>query len=149
MIEEAANVVSVQGKYVEIQMQRQSACSHCELERGCGTGAIGRMLGHRNKPLFIENTLNMKPGDRILLGMPDRSFLKASLLIYGLPLGLLVISTVLAQIVSNGSEVLVPIAAVAGLLGGLFISAKLTRKRFARQFNPRVLQINNELKDQF
>lgn len=149
MIEERAIVVGVQGQTIEIQMQRQSACSHCELSQGCGTGAIGRMLGHRSKPLLIESTLNLKPGDHILLGMPDRSFLKASLLIYGLPLGLLVLAAVFAQMLSNGSEILVPIAAGTGFLLGLFFSAKLAGKRYAGQFNPRILRINSEPEDQF
>lgn len=149
MIEEQAIVIGVQGQTIEIQMQRQSACSHCELAQGCGTGAIGRMLGHRSKPLLIKSTLNLMPGDRILLGMPDRSFLKASLLIYGLPLGLLVVAAVFVQMLSNGSEVLVPIAASAGFLLGLFISAKLAGQRYAGQFHPRILQINSELTNQF
>ncbi len=149
MIEEQAIVIGVKGDYVEIQMQRQSACSHCELNKGCGTGAIGRMLGHRSKPLLIENTLNLIPGDRILLGMPDRSFLKASLLLYGLPLGLLVVTAVTMETISNGSEMLVLISAAAGFLGGLYISARLAGNRFATQFNPRILRINSEPSDQF
>lgn len=149
MIEEQAIVVGVKGECVEIQMQRQSACSHCELNKGCGTGAIGRMLGHRSKPLLIENTLNLKSGDHILLGMPDRSFLKASLLLYGLPLGLLVAGAVIGETVFNGSEMLVLISAASGFLGGLFIAARLAGKRFAEQFNPRILQINSEPTDQF
>lgn len=149
MIEEQAIVVGVKGETAEIQMQRQSACSHCELSRGCGTGAIGRLLGHRSKPLIVENALNLKPGDHILLVMPDQSFLKASLLIYGLPLGLLVVAAIAAEALFAGSELLVPIAAGGGFLGGLIISAKLAGKRFSEQFKPKILRINNEPTDRF
>ncbi len=149
MIEEQAIVVGVKGEQVEIQMQRQGSCNHCELNTGCGIGAIGRMLGHRNKPILIDNTLNMKPGDHILLGMPDRSFLKASLLLYGLPLGLLVVIAVVLEAVFEASEELVLTGAVAGFAGGLFIAARLARRHFSGQLNPRILQINSEPTDQF
>ncbi len=149
MIEEQAIVIGTKGTYVEIQMQRQSACGHCELSHGCGTSAIGRMLGHRNKALLIENTLNLKSGDHILLGMPDSSLLKASLLIYGLPLVLLIVAAILAQIASDGSEILVLASAGTGFSGGLMISTKLAGKRFAGQFKPRILQVNNEPTEQF
>ncbi len=148
MIEEQAIVVGILGKNVEIRMERQSTCSHCELSPGCGTGAVGRLLGHRSKPLIIENTLKLKSGDHILLGIPNRSFLRASLLIYGMPVGLLVITALMVQMLSGGSEILVPIGACAGFLGGLFLSARLAGMGHAGQFNPRILQVNSEPIDQ-
>ncbi len=68
----------LEGDLAIIRMQRQSACSHCELNKGCGTGAIGRLLGHRSKPLAIRNDYDLKAGDRVLVGLPDRAFLNAS-----------------------------------------------------------------------
>jgi len=149
MIEEQAIVTQMRGNHVEIQMQRQSACSHCDLNQGCGTGAIGRLLGHRSKPLIIETSLPLKMGDRVLLGMPDSSFLKASLLIYGLPLFALVCSAIIGQWLFNGSEVLVLVSALAGFVAGLVFSAKKAKSRFSSEFSPRILQINSEPTDSF
>jgi len=149
MIEEQAIVTQIRGNRAEIQMQRQSACSHCELNRGCGTGAIGRMLGHRSKPLTIETSLSLKPGDRVLLGMPDGSFLKASLLIYGLPLFAMICFAMLGQLLFNGSEGLVLACALLGFFAGLLFSAKKAKTRFSAEFCPRILQINNEPTDSF
>ncbi|MDH5356175.1 MAG: SoxR reducing system RseC family protein, partial [Gammaproteobacteria bacterium] len=136
--------ISRQGRRVEIQMLRQSACSHCELNQGCGTGAIGRLLGHRSKSLVIETTFDLEPGDRVILGMPDSSFLKASLLIYGLPLFSLMLSAIAGQWLFEGSEFKVLVLASLGFAGGFSVSARLARKNFASQFDPEILEINSE-----
>jgi sigma-E factor negative regulatory protein RseC len=144
MIKEQAKVISRQGRWIEVQMQRQSACNHCELNQGCGTGAIGRLLGHRSKPLMIESSFDLEPGDRVILGMPDSSFLKASLLIYGLPLFSLLLSAIVGQWLFEASEIKVLVMTIMGFGGGFLVSARLARKNFASQFDPQILEINSE-----
>ncbi|MFT5656954.1 MAG: sigma-E factor negative regulatory protein RseC [Gammaproteobacteria bacterium] len=146
MIKEKATVVSFSGNHAEIQMHRQSACSHCELSSGCGTGAIGRLLGKRSKPVAIETEQNLKPGDQVELGLPEQAFLKASLLIYGLPLLGLFAGSMLAEFVFPGSEPMVFVLALTGLLSGLAVSAIIAKNKYARQFNPEILIINTEPK---
>ena len=102
------------------------------------------LLGHRSKPLVIESRFDLEPGDRVMLGMPDSSFLKASLLIYGLPLFCLILSAIAGQWLFGGSEFKVLFAAALGFGGGFLMSARLARKNFSSQFDPRILEINNE-----
>jgi sigma-E factor negative regulatory protein RseC len=147
MIEEQAVVTGLDGDLAMIQMLRHSACSHCELNSGCGTGAIGRLLGHRSKPLTIRNESNLKPGDRILLGMPDRAFLRASLLIYGLPLAGLIGAGLVAEWAFAGSELHVFIFSAAGFIAVLSFSSFIAKNYFSQQFNPKILQLDGEPKD--
>jgi len=146
MIEEKAIVTGVVGDQAMIEVQRQSTCSHCELSRGCGTGAIGRLLVRRNKPLTISNKYNLKPGDRIVLGMPDKAFLKASLLIYGLPLLAMMAGGLLAQWLFGKSEMVTVILATTGFAAGLAFSANIAKRCFLPQFNPVILENNGEPK---
>lgn len=146
MIEEKAVVTGVVGNLAMIEVQRKSTCSHCELSRGCGTGAIGRLLGHRNKPLTISNKYDLKPGDRVLLGMPDKAFLKASLLIYGMPLLGMMAGGLLAQWLFGSSEMVTIILATTGFAAGLAFSANIAKRRFLPQFNPVILESNGEPK---
>lgn len=146
MIEEKAIVTGVVDDLAMIQMQRQSACSHCELSRGCGTGALGRLLGHRSRPLTISNQYNLKPGDRVVLGMPDKALLNASLLIYGLPLLGIMAGGLLAQWLFGKSEMVIIILATTGFAAGLVYSAYIARSRFSGQFNPVILENNGEPK---
>jgi sigma-E factor negative regulatory protein RseC len=146
MIEEQAIVTGTDGDMAIIQMQRHNACSGCELNNGCGTGAIGRLLGHRSKPLSIRNRDNLKSGDRVVLGMPDKAFLKASLLIYGLPLAGLMSAGMISQWLFADSEIYVVIFSAVGFIAGLASSGQIAKKRFSRQFNPKILKVVGEPK---
>jgi sigma-E factor negative regulatory protein RseC len=144
MIEEQARVTGLDGNWAMIQLQRQNACSGCELSNGCGTGAIGRLLGHRSRPVRIKNEYQLEPGDSVLMGLPDGVFLKASLLIYGLPLLGLIAAGMLASWGNSESDLLIFAFAAAGFLTGLLISARLAEKRYSTQFSPKILQVRGE-----
>ena len=78
--------------------------------------------------------------------MPDKAFLNASLLIYGLPLLGLMAGGLLAQGLFGKSEMVIIALAVAGFVAGLRFSAAIARNRFSRQFNPVILENNGEPK---
>ena len=147
MIEEKAIVTALDGDLAMIQMHRQSTCNHCELSGGCGTGAIGRLLGHHNKPLTIRNEYNLRPGDTVLLGMPERAFLKANFLIYGLPLAGLIGAGLLADWTFAKSELFVFGFSIAGFIAGLVISDLIATNRLSQQFEPKILRVDGEPKD--
>ncbi len=136
----------LEGDLAIIRMQRQSACSHCELNKGCGTGAIGRLLGHRSRPLAIRNNFNLKIGDSVLLGLPDKAFLKASLLIYGLPIMALIGGGLLAQWAVAESEFSVIIISTVGFFTALWLSGKIAKIYFSQQFDPHILEVGGEPK---
>jgi sigma-E factor negative regulatory protein RseC len=144
MIHQQATVLAINGKHVEIEVQRQSSCGDCSLSKSCGVGALGRLLGRRDKLVITNNELNLKRGDHILLGIPERGLLSASLLVYGLPLLMLFVAAMIAHSFTDSSELAVTVSAVVGFLGGLYLSSILVDKRHATQLNPQVLQVNNE-----
>ena len=144
MIHEQATVVRVNGGQVEIVVQRQNSCGHCSLSASCGVGALGRLLGRRDKPIIINSELNLKRGDHILLGIPEKGLLRASLLVYGLPLLMLSLASIIAHLFTNGSEIAVPVSAGVGFLGGIYLSSILINKSYPAQLNPQVLLVNNE-----
>jgi sigma-E factor negative regulatory protein RseC len=144
MIEEQAIVTGLDGNWAMVKMQRQSACSSCELSSGCGTGAIGRLLGHRSKPVMIKNEHQLKQGDSVVLGLPEDALLKASLLIYGLPLLGLIAGGILAGLSIGESELAVFVFAATGFVTGLQVSARLASKRYSNQFSPKILRIRDE-----
>ena len=86
MITEQAVVTRREGEQIEVRLLRESACGDCELSQGCGTGALGRLLGNRSRPLRLECSQPVQPGDRLELGLSESALVRASLTIYGLPL---------------------------------------------------------------
>ena len=140
MLTEPARVVSRDGRRVEVELQRGSACSHCELSEGCGTGAIGRLLGHRRRSLVIETDTACKPGDEVLLSLPEAALVRASLMLYGLPLLGLLAGGSLAIALSS-AEWLVICGAALGLFAGFRLAARGTQKLEQRGFAPHISDI--------
>ena len=125
MITEQAIVTRCDGNRVELELQRGSACGQCELSQGCGTGALGRLLGKRSKPLVIETDRDLKPGDKLQLGLSESALVKASLTVYGLPL----LGMVAAGLITSfavASEVLIALAACAGFIAGFKLASYLS-----------------------
>jgi sigma-E factor negative regulatory protein RseC len=147
MIKERAIVIGLSGNIAEVQTKRQIACSQCEAGRGCGIGAIGRLFGKRNKPIKIKVDQDLKPGDQIEIGLSDKAFLRAGLLIYGTPLLSLFIGLMLAELISSSSDLIAFTFAFIGLVLGLFISASVAKSNLAYQLNPKILAVTNELED--
>ena len=141
MITESAVVTRRDGKLVELELQRNSTCGQCELSKGCGTGALGRLLGHRSKPILIETDHDLKPGDRLQLGLSESALVKASLTIYGLPLLGMVCAGFLATLLT-ASEGLVVVAAIAGFFVGFKIAGFIIYSLEGPQFRPYIIDIH-------
>ncbi len=91
MIEQPARVIAADADWVEIEAQRQTGCSGCSAQTGCGVSLLDRVLGRRPLRLRLPNAINAQPGDKVLLGIADDELLKAAVIAYLLPLlGLLV-----------------------------------------------------------
>ena len=140
MLTEAAIVTRRDGTRVELELQRGSACGGCELSQGCGTGALGRLLGRRSKPLFIETEQQLEPGDEVLLALSESALVKASLTLYGLPLLGMVLAGLLAVSVA-AAEWLVVVAAVTGFYAGYRTAAYLTNRLEDGQSTPYIMKI--------
>lgn len=140
MLTEAATVTRRDGRRVELELQRGSACGNCELSQGCGTGALGRLLGRRSRPLFIETEQDLEPGDEVLLALSESALVKASLTLYGLPLLGMVLAGLLASFAA-AAEWLVVVAAIAGFFAGFRIAAYLTNRLEDGQSTPYIMDI--------
>ena len=144
MIHEQAIVVGVKGNDIEIDVQRQQSCGGCSLSKSCGVGALGRLFAKRSRPLFIRSELNLKPGDHILLGIADQGILMPTIMVYGLPLLMLLISALVAHLATNGAEIAVSAFAITGFAGGVLLSSILVKSYYMLKLNPTILKINNE-----
>jgi sigma-E factor negative regulatory protein RseC len=105
------------------------------------------LFGKRNKPIKIKVDQDLKPGDQIEIGLSDKAFLRAGLLIYGTPLLGLFIGLMLAELFSPSSDLIAFTFAFIGLVLGLSISASVAKSNFANQLNPKILAVTNELED--
>ncbi len=126
MITESAIVTRCNGNQIELELQRGSACARCKLNQGCGTGALGRLLGQRSKPIVIESNCEVNPGDRLLLGMSESALVKTSLIVYGLPLLGMLLGGLFTAVL-GASEILVASISVVGFIGGFKFATFLAK----------------------
>ena len=140
MITEQAVVTRRQGSQVEVRLLRESACGHCELSRGCGTGAIGRLLGNRSRPLVLESREALEPGDRLELGLSESVLVRASLVTYGLPL-LGMIAAAMVAVSSGFAEPFVVLFSIAGLYAGMKAAARILRRLEGGGTTPYIVDI--------
>jgi sigma-E factor negative regulatory protein RseC len=139
MIEQQAQVTLVKGDQVWLTVQSQQGCQHCSLNEGCGTGSLGKLIGYKNTEWVFPNTLSLKSGDKVVLQIPDKSYLLGSFLIYLLPLFCFFVCAGLAEYLWHIEWVNVAVS-LSGLVGGILLSADLSRKRYANRLKPTIIR---------
>jgi sigma-E factor negative regulatory protein RseC len=143
MIEESATVVSVASGRVLIESSRNSACGQCQARQSCGQKAISEWASSKMTQLEIDNPtcFSVIPGDKVVVGIDEGSFIKASALMYLFPLVLMLLFGSLVQFWA-GSEVLIIGASFIGLLIG-FLGARLLSRQLEKrcQYRPILLRI--------
>ncbi|MES9812520.1 MAG: SoxR reducing system RseC family protein [Candidatus Thiodiazotropha sp.] len=140
MLEETGTVVEVWDDSLQVETQSRSACSHCS-SSGCTTSVVSKLFGIKRNRLQLENSLGAKPGDRVVIGIPDDLLVRASVWAYLLPLIFMLASTALGG-VFGASEGFQSLLALGGLAVGFYIVRWTTRNLSSqRRFKPRLLRI--------
>ncbi len=123
MIEEHAQVVAVQGDAAWVETQRGSACGSCAAHAGCGSAALGKLIGRRPTSVRVLNTAGALPGEEVVIGIDESALVRGSVLVYLVPLLALLGGAILGEAwwrpYAGGGEWPVIVAAVAGLALGL------------------------------
>jgi len=138
MIQEQAKVISIEGDHAIVEINRQSGCQSCELSGACGTGSLGRLLGHRQKPIAVPNRLKLKSGDKVLLRLPEQSLLISGFMVYLLPLIFLFGFAMLTEVLFNSQDWLNVVSALVGLFSGFRLSSRLLSKNLSQKLEPQV-----------
>lgn len=84
MIEELAVVVKIENHQVWVESGQNSACGGCLQKASCTTNAIGSVL--KKKPVPVDSDFQLKNGDQVMVAIDENLLLRASLLLYLMPL---------------------------------------------------------------
>lgn len=119
MIEETAIVISCQNMQATLEVQRQSTCGACNAKSGCGTAVFAKTLGKKVSQISIDNTMNLRVGDKVIIGLPENALLTGSAIVYLLPIIAMILFAMLgqwlsSQLLSHPSELLVIIFSISG-----------------------------------
>jgi sigma-E factor negative regulatory protein RseC len=152
LIEEIAQVVDVEGDHLVVEIQRQSACGGCAVNKGCGTAVLQKVLGRKRSLIelsydqkqFTNNKISI--GDSVILGLPERALVKGSAAVYALPLCFLILFAILGEIVaeqmsvSNVDSISIMFAIVGLMVALIWLRLFSSRVSNDPQYQPRVLR---------
>jgi sigma-E factor negative regulatory protein RseC len=84
MIEELAVVVKIENHQVWVVSGQNSACGGCQQKASCTTNALGNVLKKKSVP--VDCDIQLKTGDEVMVAIDENLLLRASLLLYLVPL---------------------------------------------------------------
>jgi len=93
LIEERGIVVEVKPGRALVETTRSAACDSCGARHACGC-----MSGGREARVWVEDPLQVSPGDQVVIAVPEGTVLRASVLVYLVP----VMALVLGALLGNG-----------------------------------------------
>ncbi len=152
MIEQTARVVSIDSGYAWIIPQTSQSCGGCTSKSGCGTvGSAFNFFKSHHEPqkMRVLNTLYVRPGDTVVVGMQGNALLLYSLLAYLLPLVSLLVFAILGREVFTylalGADIGAILGGVTGLLGGLKLANVISQHSLAADdFQPVILRVQEQ-----
>jgi len=127
MIEEYATVIATQEDKAVIEVTKTSSCGSCQAKGSCGTVSLANFFNFQAPRLKVENSLNAKPGDQVLVGIKENTLVTGSLLLYIVPiLSMLLFAIITGFIVQQNFpnielELSQTLAGLVGLAAGLVL----------------------------
>ncbi|MBW1990240.1 MAG: SoxR reducing system RseC family protein [Deltaproteobacteria bacterium] len=121
-IEEGIIVSVTDDGHARVKTRRCEACDHCAAREGCRV-----MGGGKEVEFLVKNTLDAAPGDRVAVGVSDASFMKATFLVYFVPMMGLVAGALLGNRLAAGTSLDPEAAAVLLGLAGFAVTFAAVR----------------------
>jgi sigma-E factor negative regulatory protein RseC len=132
MIEENGQVVKVEDDgFVWVETRRPSTCGACAERQGCGTSVLASVLGRRQAPVRVINTIGALHGDRVVIGVSESGLLRGSVAVYAVPLAGLFIGALTGHYLGDDGGRTAELWALLGAAAG-FTAGLAWLKRFSR-----------------
>lgn len=121
MIEEHGRVVAVERRAVWVETIRKTTCSSCSAKNGCGQHLVEKYKSNKSHS-YIRATNDsdsvIQKHDEVIIGLPEGSLMKASVVVYLLPL-MCMLAVLWLTSFYNLSDLTAVILALFGLAVGL------------------------------
>lgn len=140
MIEEKGRVVAVGQDDVWVETIRKSTCSSCSARNGCGQSLLERYRPNRQQSYIrAMNGFSIQENDQVVIGIPESALMRASVLVYLLPLIGMMGSIWLAT-VTGWNDFYTVLSAIAGLAVG-FVPVRMRVQSTSDMCRVRVIKV--------
>jgi positive regulator of sigma E activity len=123
----------------EVEVAAISSCARCAAGKGCGAGLLIGSKSRRVQALVADG-LQVRAGDHVRIELGAGELLRATALVYGVPLAGAVTLAALAYALQLG-DLGAAVSAIAGLAGGILAARRrLSSTACLREFTPTVVE---------
>lgn len=145
MVEESGTIVAINDGKILVETQVKSTCSGCQAKDNCGTSVIANAFSNKSDLLEYSCEEPVQVGQKVTLGIAEKTLLSASAMVYMLPLLTLLSSAILLSwllpLLGLEHELwLVACAFIATFGSFVWVSAKL-KQTHKCDYQPRLLKI--------
>lgn len=142
MIEERAIVRRVQGGEIHVQALNPGNCPRCAEGRGCGGGILAKLVSRQRPDVRVESRLSdLRVGEMVVVGIDESALLSASVWVYLVPLGAMLLAGAIAQQWLQAPDPIVMAFGIAGLALGLaWLRRQSARAGEQTRFRPVILR---------
>lgn len=141
MIKEWTTVASWQQGIAVLNCEQRSGCGSCGAKNSCGTAVLSKLGPQIHHQLHVSIEQPLEPGQKVEIGIAEKSLISSALLVYMTPLLGLMAGGAIGQfgLASDAG------AAISGVIGALlgFICARWGAKKLSAcgDYHPVVLQV--------
>jgi len=140
MIEEEAIVISKDRGFAEVDIIRTKPCGLCGKTQGCGNSIWGKVFSFKKRKIQIQNNINAKVGEKVKLVIEENYLLKASLLLYGVPLFFLFGGMIASEyLLKVTNDLVVFFGGFLGFSLGIILLKFITAQNHTRLFSEAIL----------
>ena len=119
-----------------VEVAASLRCARCAAGKGCGAGLLGGDDKPRRVDALITQNLDLVEGDQVAIELAPDNLLRASMIVYGLPL-LGAVTGAAGAWLSGAGDLGAAIAALAGIGVGILAGRlRLQRTGCLRTFTP-------------
>lgn len=146
MIEETAIVTKCEGDFAWVEAQRKTACGQCQVNKGCGTSVLARVVGNKVSRMRALNPVNARQGDSVIIGLHESALLAGSIALYLVPLVSLLLFAITGKVIAEQMmiESVEAVSILFAIIGMLISIAwlKLFSRRVAKdsRYQPVILK---------
>ena len=144
MVTEEGIITGIVQRTAWVKTTRSKACDSCDSKDSCAEGGKSREM-----VVQVENSLNAKAGDRVVIGFDAAPMLKLSFMLYIFPVILLITGAVLGQQWAPAMDMDESAASIlvgAACFALSFVVVRLFNNRFAdkKEFKPFMVRFARE-----
>lgn len=143
MIEEQAKVSSILNGEIYIEASRHSACGQCASKDNCGQSSIAQWASSKMVDILVANPqqLSISKGSQVIVGIDEKSFLKASVLLYILPLVFMFTAGALSTFYGLDEWLVILLSLIGLIVGFVMIKGFAKKMEQSMNYQPMILKV--------